>query len=224
VFTGLVQTTGTLTQLRPGPQRQRLVVQGRLDARDLEIGASVAVSGVCLTVVAAAGECFELDAAFETLRCTTLGDKSVGDRVNLEPSLRVGDPLGGHLVSGHVDAVGSLRAAKDKGEARELWFDLPAPLRRFIARKGSVTVDGVSLTVNDVDETGFMVGIIPHTLAVTTLGDLVVGGAVNLEVDVLARYVARLLETGTPAASVGVTMQQLQGGGFLRSPEGGQER
>jgi riboflavin synthase len=217
VFTGLVQTTGVVRALREGPQSRRVVIgfeSAPLTAADHEIGASVCVSGVCLTVTETGDDHFAADIAFETLAVTTLGRLTIGARVNIEPSLRLGDALGGHLVSGHVDGVGRLVRVEARDEARECWFWVPEPLRRYVAVKGSIAVDGVSLTVNRVDETGFMVGLIPHTLEVTTLGPLVelvgrvghvghVGHAaadgtaavdVNLEVDMLARYVERLLQ------------------------------
>lgn len=212
MFTGLVQTTGVVRALREGPQSRRVVIgfesatadEGAgLAAADREIGASVCVSGVCLTVTETGDDHFAADIAFETLAVTTLGALTIGARVNIEPSLRLGDALGGHLVSGHVDGVGRLIRVEARDEARECWFWVPEHLRRYVAVKGSVAVDGVSLTVNRVDETGFMVGLIPHTLEVTTLGSLVevVGHAeyvqhveVNLEVDMLARYVERLLQ------------------------------
>jgi riboflavin synthase len=199
VFTGLVQTTGVVRELRPGPESRRIVIEAELAPADRVIGASVCVSGVCLTVTDSSSSWFAADVAFETLAVTTLGDLQVGSRVNLEPSLRLGDSLGGHLVSGHVDGVGQLRSVERRGDAREVWVFTPEPLRRYVAVKGSVAIDGVSLTVNRIDETGFMVGLIPHTLEVTTLGQkleqLVSDGpiAVNLEVDMLARYVERLL-------------------------------
>ena len=200
MFTGLVQATGTLVAVTEGRDGRRMTLECPLEQRDLVLGASVAIDGVCLTVVDAGGGKASFDAAFETLRATTLGGKVVGNHVNLEPALRMGDALGGHLVSGHVDGVGTLRSLEQRGEAWEVWFDAPGPLHRYIAPKGSITVQGVSLTVNDVDGDGFMVGIIPHTLSVTTLGELSPGDAVNLEVDVLARYVARLLQCDGEAA------------------------
>ena len=199
MFTGLVQTTGVVRALREGPQSRAVIIGAPgLLAADREIGASVCVSGVCLTVTEIGDDFFAADVAFETLAVTTLGQLTVDARVNIEPSLRLGDALGGHLVSGHVDGVGRLLRVEARGDARECWFWMPEPLRRYVAVKGSITVDGVRLTVNRVDETGFMVGLIPHTLQVTTLGSLVERveqqPAVNLEVDVLARYVERLLQ------------------------------
>ena len=221
MFTGLVQATGTLVHVTDVPDGRRLTLECPFDARDLELGASVAVDGVCLTVVEASGGTASFDAAFETLRATTLGSKAVGATLNLEAALRLGDALGGHLVSGHVDGVGQLRTLELRGDACEVWIDAPAELHRYIAPKGSVTVQGVSLTVNDVDDGGFMVGIIPHTLSVTTLGGLSVGCPVNLEVDVLARYVARLLqcegEAATPRSRV--TRSLLQKAGFATEDE-----
>jgi riboflavin synthase len=195
MFTGLVQTTGTIREIIHASEQRRLVIAARLPAGDRVLGASVSVSGVCLTVTESNDEFIAADVAFETLALTTLGGLELGDAVNLEPALRVGDPLGGHLVSGHVDGIAKLRSVGSRGDARECWFDAPPPLRRYIAVKGSITVDGVSLTVNTVDSHGFMVGLIPHTLSQTTLGSLCERGqgTVNLEVDTIARYVERLL-------------------------------
>lgn len=196
MFTGLVQQIGTLAQRRASADQQTLVIEAALSPGDRILGASVAIAGVCLTVTHATEDRFEVQAAFETLRATTLGDKALGDALNLEPALRVGDALGGHLVSGHVDGVGQVRSVTPRGDAREVVIVVPEDLRRFIAAKGSITVDGTSLTVNAVDTDSFSIGIIPHTLSATTLGDLAAGVRVNLEVDVLARYVARLMEVG----------------------------
>lgn len=203
MFTGLVHTTGVVRAIASKAQSKRLEIgfsgpADKLAATDLELGASVCVSGVCLTVTESSDQHFAADAAFETLAITTLGQLEVGDRVNLEPSLRVGDPLGGHLVSGHVDGIGRLVEVIERGEARECWFWIPPPLRRYVAVKGSIAVDGVSLTVNAIDDERFMVGLIPHTLAITTLGRLVEAGSgeVNLEVDLLARYVERIVSVG----------------------------
>lgn len=200
MFTGLVQKVGTLVARRPGPERQTLVVAARLEPRDRVAGASVAIDGVCLTVTTATEDELSFDAAFETLRLTTLASYAIGRRVNLEPALRVGDPLGGHLVSGHVDGVGTVRSVAARGDAREVWIDAPPALAAYIAPKGSICVDGTSLTVNDVDARGFAVGLVPHTLAATTLAELQVGRGVNLEVDLIARYVARIMGYGGATA------------------------
>lgn len=206
-------------QLRDAAGTRHLVVRGAMQPRDLELGASVAIDGVCLTVTHTSGDSFTFEAAFETLRRTTLADKSVGDPVNLEPALRMGDALGGHMVSGHVDGVATVRSVAKRGDAREIWIDPPDALRPFIAAKGSVTLDGVSLTVNDVDSRGFMIGLISHTLSVTTLNRLQARSTLNLEVDVLARYVARLLEFGTPGAAGGLTKADLAAAGFISAKD-----
>jgi riboflavin synthase len=195
MFTGLVETTGTIREIIHASECRRILIDASLAAADRQLGASVSVSGVCLTVTESNEDRIAADVAFETLALTTLGALEVGARVNLEPALRVGEPLGGHLVSGHVDGIAKLRSVSPRGEARECWFDVPAALRRYIPVKGSITLDGVSLTINAIDSSGFMVGLIPHTLARTTLGWLCEQGEgdVNIEVDMLARYVERLL-------------------------------
>ncbi len=202
MFTGLVESVGTIASIESRAQSKRLRVTASLRPDDRILGASVAVSGVCLTVVSAGEDFFSVDAAFETLAKTTLGDVAVGVRVNLEPALRMGDALGGHLVSGHVDGVGRLRSRSSRGDAVLMWFDTPSEIRRYIAEKGSICIDGVSLTVNQIDGTGFAVGLIPHTLAATTLGDLRSGARINLEVDLIARYVERLVRADAPAGAV----------------------
>ncbi len=193
MFTGLVQEVGELRDVESRGGDVRLVIGFRtLDAARLGLGASICVDGVCLTVAALDATSFQADVSGETLRVTTLGAKRAGARVNLEPSLRAGDSLGGHWVSGHVDGIAEvLHTARD---ARSLAVTLAAPasLARYIARKGSVTLDGVSLTVNEVDGVKFSINLIPHTLEVTTLGTLQAGTRLNLEIDLLARYVERL--------------------------------
>ncbi|MBK6916665.1 MAG: riboflavin synthase [Deltaproteobacteria bacterium] len=211
MFTGLVRTVGTVVAVTEVSSGRRLAIEAELPPADLELGASVCCAGVCLTVVASRPRHFEVEVAFESLRRTSIGRWQRGQRINLEPSLRVGDALGGHLVSGHVDAVASVRSVTARGDARELWIDLPRELAPLVAAKGSVCLDGTSLTVNDIDARGFMIGLVPHTLAVTTWGRTAVGDAINLEVDVLARYVARLLE----ARGDGVTMGLLRDAGLL---------
>jgi riboflavin synthase len=180
VFTGLVREVGTVVSFDGG----RLVLDSSLEA---EPGDSIAVDGVCLTVVANDGT-LEFEAVEEALARTTLGSLAAGSRVNLEPALRAGEALGGHYVQGHVDGVGTVRSVGNL-----TWFDAPADLLRYIAEKGSIAVQGTSLTVAGTDETGFAVALIPHTLDVTTLGGLEPGARVNLEVDVIAKYVERLL-------------------------------
>lgn len=209
MFTGLVQEVGEVRSVEPraastgaaGGTDVRIVVAFRsLERSRLELGASICVDGVCLTVAALERDSFAADVSGETLRVTTLGAKRAGARVNLEPSLRAGDSLGGHWVSGHVDGIAEvLDTARD---ARSLVATLSAPrdLARYIARKGSVTLDGVSLTVNAVEGERFSINLIPHTLEVTTLGALAPGSRLNLEIDLLARYVERLssMESTTP--------------------------
>jgi riboflavin synthase len=195
MFTGIVVEVGEV--LAP-PPALRLRAPGV--AADAAIGDSVAIEGCCLTVTAVSGDELEFRAVPETLRRTMLGDLRPGDGVNLEPALRVGDRMAGHWVQGHVDAVGSVRAFEPDGEARTLTVDAPDAVLRTTIVKGSVCVGGVSLTVTAVDAAGFAVSLIPHTLAVTTLGRLAPGRRVNLEADVLGRYVERLLASGTLSA------------------------
>jgi riboflavin synthase len=197
VFTGIVQQVGEVRRAEArdgagGSDRRLEITCGSIARERLEPGASVAVDGVCLTVAALDAESFFVDASAETLRVTTLGARRAGDRVNLEAALRVGDALGGHWVSGHVDGIAEVLSTAD--EARSLRVELQAPvaLARYIAKKGSVTLDGVSLTVNEVAGAKFSINLIPHTLAVTTLGGWRAGSRLNLEIDLLARYVERL--------------------------------
>jgi riboflavin synthase len=193
VFTGIVAGIGTIARVRPQPGgSRRVAIDTALDLSRLALGASVAVSGVCLTVVARRGRRFEADLGPETLACTTLGELHAGDRVHLERALRVGDELGGHLVTGHVDGVGRVAARKPRGDALTLRIAAPTAVKPFLARKGSVTVDGVSLTVNDVAGEVFSVTLIPHTLAVTCLGERQRSDRVNIEADLIAKHVARL--------------------------------
>lgn len=195
MFTGIVQGIGHIVAKERRGDGLRIAVGTDVPAlQDVRVGDSIAVAGCCLTVVATDAQRLSFDVSAETLSCTTGLDR-LGS-VNLEPALRLSDRLGGHLVSGHVDGVGTvarLDALADGGRLLEI--EAPAPLARFIAPKGSVAVDGVSLTVNGVTQRRFAVNLIPHTLAATTLGELVTGARVNLEVDLVARYVARLQET-----------------------------
>jgi riboflavin synthase len=219
MFTGLVRSVGYVEAVHVGAEQRTFVVAATLDVVERAIGASVSVAGVCLTVTAATPHSFTVEAAFETLARTSLGALKVGSRVNLEPALRLGDALGGHLVSGHVDGLARLRSRSARGDAVLMWFDVPRELLPFLAVKGSACIDGVSLTINAVDPSGFAVGLIPHTLAATTLGERGIGDDLNLEVDLLARYVARLLEfkdARAPApTSAGVTRATLVQAGYL---------
>lgn len=196
MFTGLVAAKGVLAAYDARGPGARLVVAHRFDDGPLALGESIAVDGVCLSVdVISPGDAgFEADASAETLARTTLGTLNAGASVHLERSLRAGDRLGGHLVSGHVDGVGALVERRSLGESEWMSFRLPAELRRYVAEKGSIAVDGVSLTVNGTDGDCFHVVIIPHTLEKTKLGGLAPGAPVNVEVDPIARYVARLME------------------------------
>jgi riboflavin synthase len=200
MFTGLVAVTGTVASVRAktggaGPAGARLALRARFDDGPLALGESIAVNGACLSVdaISADGGEFEIDATSETLARTTLGGLEAGSRVHLERALRAADRLGGHLMTGHVDGVGALIERRDDGDAVWMAFRVPAGLSKFIAEKGSVAVDGVSLTVNAAGDDRFEVTLIPHTIGKTTLGALAPGGRVNLEVDLIARYVARLL-------------------------------
>ena len=194
LFTGIVQDLGTVVERETRGGDLRLgIAFAQLDETRLGVGDSVCVQGCCLTVSARAGATFAADLSRETLALTTLGELEVGAAVNLEPGLRAGDVLGGHLVSGHVDAIARITSVEADGRSRRLTVAVPADLMRYIARKGSVTLDGVSLTVNEIAGASFGVNIIPHTLAVTTLGALGAGARVNLEVDQLARYLERLM-------------------------------
>jgi riboflavin synthase len=194
VFTGIVQDIGRVQVLEPRGGDVRMVIQfDRLDPSGIHIGDSICVQGCCLTATELLERAFAADVSRETLSLTTLGDLRPGTAVNIEPSLKAGDPLGGHLVSGHVDGVATVTAISGDARSQRLKISVPPELARYIARKGSVAVDGVSLTVNEVEGTVFGVNIIPHTQAVTTLGRLAIGARVNLEIDQVARYVERLL-------------------------------
>lgn len=192
MFTGLVRTTAEVTRIEQ--RGDRAIAFAMRAPFAAEIGDSIAVNGICLTVTKINGPTFEATLSAETLSCTTAKGWQVGTMVNLEPSLRVGDTVGGHFVSGHVDGVGHAVSVTPSGDSTVWVFEAPEPLARFIAAKGSITIDGVSLTVNTVEGPRFSVNIIPHTAAVTGFRTLKPGDAVNLEIDLLARYVARLKE------------------------------
>ena len=195
MFTGIITDVGRVCAVRQTERDRRYEIETAYDLAGVDIGASISHAGCCLTVVEKGDGWFAVEASGETLALTTLGAWSVGDPVNLERAVRVGDELGGHIVSGHVDGVGEVLSITPQGGSHRLRIRAPRPLHRFIAPKGSVAVEGVSLTVNAVDDDVFGVNIIPHTWDVTTLGRLKSGSKVNLEIDVLARYVARWRET-----------------------------
>ena len=214
MFTGLVEGVGELVGLTPMAEGLRLAVKTSFPAGELTLGESVAVAGACLTVVALAPARADFEVSPETLACTTFPLKKAGDRVNLERAVRLGDRLGGHLVTGHVDGVGVVREVRPGPAHIRMQFELPASLSRFVIEKGSIAVDGVSLTVNTCQGTTFTVNVIPHTARETTLASLKVGDRVNLETDIIGKYVARLLGKDGPQGE-GVTSELLARHGFL---------
>ena len=192
MFTGIIQAIGTIAQIeRRGPDRRLTIATGSLDMSDVQLGDSIAVNGVCLTAVALAQNCLSVDVSNETLGCS-VGLDAVGE-VNLEKAMRLSDRLGGHLVSGHVDGVGEVMQFAAAGACTLLEIRAPRALAKYIAAKGSITVDGVSLTVNRVEQDTLSINLIPHTLQMTTLKRLHSGAQVNLEVDMMARYAERIL-------------------------------
>jgi riboflavin synthase len=194
VFTGIVQDVGRIARCEPRGGDLRLAIEcRRLDLSSVRVGDSMCVQGCCLTAVDLSGKIFAVDVSRETLSLTTLGELAPGAAVNLEPALRAGEPLGGHLVSGHIDGVAEITAVSSDARSQRLTIEAPAALARYLVTKGSVAVDGVSLTLNEVAGSRFGVNIIPHTQSSTTLGQLNVGARVNLEVDQVARYIEKLL-------------------------------
>lgn len=195
MFSGIVCATGRVVAVGDGGCDRRLHVEPGVGVEAAVTGASIAVNGVCLTVAARNSRGFASDVSSETLSCTTLGDLEVGDAVNLEPALQASARLDGHFVSGHVDGVGEIASVAAAGGSRRVEIRFPPALARYLARKGAVCVDGVSLTINDVGSSSFSANLIPYTLEATTLRDRAAGDRVNIEVDMLARYLERLLET-----------------------------
>ncbi len=193
MFTGIIRELGRIAAVEGGADGVRLTVEAAGTAAQAATGDSVSIDGVCLTAVSVDDGRIAFDAVPETLGRTTLGRLGAGDHVNIEPALRAGEPLGGHYVQGHVDAVGQVRSVEPEGDGVRIWIDAPDDVLRYCVEKGSVGVDGVSLTVAGLDDSGFAIALIPHTLEVTTLGALQPSDEVNLEADVLAKYVERLV-------------------------------
>ncbi|QXO17974.1 MULTISPECIES: riboflavin synthase [Vibrio] len=217
MFTGIVEAVGTLTAITPkGEDISISVDAGALDMSDVKLGDSIATNGVCLTVVAFDDHSYSADLSLETLKKSGFAHYKVGDKVNLEKAMLPTTRFGGHIVSGHVDGVGDIVERNAVGRAIEFWVAIPAELSKYIAEKGSVTVDGISLTVNDLRKNAFKLTIVPHTSQETTIDQFQVGRKVNLEVDVLARYLERLLQGGREAEQPEsrITMQFLQQNGF----------
>ncbi len=215
MFTGIIQAVGRVSAIEARGADVRLRLRSEtLPLADARPGDSIAVNGVCLTVIELESQSFSADVSAETLSCTTLGRLKAGMAVNLELALLPTTRLGGHLVSGHVDGVGRLVESRPDGRSQRLHFELPATLARYVAAKGSICVDGISLTVNAVEASRFDVNIVPHTLANTTLADLRVGDEVNIEVDLLARYLERLLSGNEVQAAGAITHEILKRTGF----------
>jgi riboflavin synthase len=195
MFTGIVTDIGRVRSVRETNRDRRYEIETAYDLATIDIGASISHAGCCLTVVEKGADWFAVEVSGETLSATTLDEWAVGRPINLERATRAGDELGGHIVSGHVDGVGEVISVVEEGGSHRVRIRAPRPLHRYIASKGSIGVEGVSLTVNEVEDDVFGVNIIPHTWDVTTLGRLVLGSRVNLEIDMLARYLARWQET-----------------------------
>jgi len=217
MFTGIIEAVGTIAALEPKGADMRVTVDsGKLDLGDVALGDSIAVNGICLTAVELSSSGFSADVSGETLTHTAFSQLRVGGRVNLEKALTPTTRLGGHLVSGHVDGVGEVLERRNDGRSIRFRIKAPDELARYIARKGSITVDGISLTVNEVDGAVFMLNIVPHTLVETTMNDYVTGRQVNLEVDLIARYLERLVLGDKAAEGSGITEAFLAEHGFLK--------
>ncbi|MUI54044.1 riboflavin synthase [Aliivibrio fischeri] len=217
MFTGIIESVGTLQAITPKGEDISVTVNvGQLDMSDVKLGDSIATNGVCLTVVAMTERTYTADLSLETLKRTGFVDYKAGDKVNLEKAMLPTTRFGGHIVSGHVDAVGEIIERHQTGRAIEFWIQLPQTLAKYVVEKGSITVDGISLTVNDIRKNAFKLTIVPHTAAETTMDNFSVGQKVNLEVDVIARYLERLVigqKEEQPESSV--TMDLLAKSGFL---------
>jgi riboflavin synthase len=211
MFTGIVEELGEVKVLRRDAGAARLTISASTVLDGTVLGDSICVNGVCLTVVALGKSEFSADVAVETLKVANLGDLKNGAKVNLERALQLSSRIGGHLVSGHVDAVGRIRNKREEGNGWRIFFDAPEAVLRYVIKKGSIAIDGISLTVADVDKTGFSIAMIPHTAGLTTLGYKTAGDSVNLEADIIGKYVERLLSGRVEG---GVSMELLQKNGF----------
>lgn len=223
MFTGIIEATGSIASIaRTGHDARVKINSGKLDLADVKLGDSIATNGVCLTVTQLGGQFFCADVSGETLKRTTFAQAKANTAVNLEKAMLLTTRLGGHMVSGHVDGVGTVVEKNALGKACEYWLEAPSQLAKYIAEKGSVTIDGISLTVNAVADNRFKITIVPHTVGETTIGQFTIGTQVNLEVDIIARYVERLI-TGADGQAVdeqqqspGVTMALLASSGFIK--------
>jgi riboflavin synthase len=215
MFTGLIEDLGILRDIRTGTDQACLTVETKLPMAELSIGESIAVNGVCLTVTSFGAGVFSADVSPETLKCTTLGDMARGARVNLERAMRLSDRLGGHLVTGHIDGQGRVVERRMDGNAWRFKFQTDVAVSSLLVAKGSVAIDGISLTVNEVSEHLFSLAIIPLTMVKTTLQNCKVGDVVNVETDLIGKYVARFLQDGVNGKPRGVTMDLLAKNGFL---------
>ncbi len=216
MFTGIIEATGRITAIQASGVDLKLTIESeQLDFSDVKLGDSIASNGVCLTVTALHGSSFNANVSGETVKRTLFGQYKIGQRVNLEKALLATGRLGGHLVSGHVDGISSVEKIEKFGEAWQVWVKMPKELAPYIAEKGSITVDGISLTVNELTANAFRLTIVPHTARETTLMSLKAGSQVHLEVDLIARYLERLLQGRSSASGTGVTMDLLQQRGFL---------
>jgi riboflavin synthase len=214
MFTGIVRTMGTVSRLEPRGGDLRLVIDAPgFDWHAYKVGDSLCINGVCLTAVKLHKDGFETDVSRETMQVTALAGMSPGDKVNIEPALALNEPLGGHLVSGHIDCIGKVRALRKDARSLRLEIEIPAEFARYAARKGSICVDGVSLTINAVSANTIELNIIPHTVASTIIGGYAVGTQVNIEVDLLARYIERLLSKG---ADQDISMDLLREHGYAK--------
>jgi riboflavin synthase len=211
MFTGIVEEMGSVKALRRDAGAARLTVSASAVLGGTVLGDSISVNGVCLTVVDLGKDTFSADVALETLKVTNLGELTAGDRVNLERALQLSARIGGHLVSGHVDAVGRIRQRREEGNGWRIFIDAPETVLRYVIKKGSIAIDGISLTVADLDAAGFSIAMIPHTAKLTTLGYKAAGDTVNLEADVIGKYVERLLSGRVEG---GVSLELLKKNGF----------